>query len=114
MCVCFLHVVFFLFFLSLVLSSIFPSLSLNLDLTFSLFLVVLTKVRRVEAEQELYEAAARSGIEDARNGFETATAAEMDRRSDLIEIRSRELQAKNMQTHKTWEKYNNEFIQDTR
>jgi CTP synthase (UTP-ammonia lyase) len=45
----------------------------------------------VEAEHEAFEKGARAAMEAARNAFETATALDMDRRNDQIEIRTREL-----------------------
>ncbi len=46
----------------------------------------------MEAEQEAADTAGRAAVSEARSAFETATALEMERRADLIEIRTRELQ----------------------
>jgi hypothetical protein len=41
---------------------------------------------------QAFESEARAALDGARSAFEAATAAEIERRNDLIEIRTRELQ----------------------
>ncbi len=57
----------------------------------------------MEADLEAYEREATDAITAARNAFETATALEAERRGDLIEIRSRELQRNADDTRKEFE-----------
>jgi hypothetical protein len=61
------------------------------------------KVRRVENDFEVFEKEQRAIIDGARQAFEDATAAELDRQNDLIELRTRELQRNKEETKKEFE-----------
>jgi len=61
------------------------------------------KVRRVENDFEVFEKEQRAIIDGARQAFEDATAAELERQNDLIELRTRELQRNKEDTKKEFE-----------
>lgn len=61
------------------------------------------KVRRVEADFEAYERETKSAMESARAAFEASLALDLDRRTDMIEIRTRELQRNQEETRLEFE-----------